>query len=284
MQNIEIATPALNTQINERSNEPKMLCDLCIIQLNVAYNFKRLANRTEADMHQYLIEMGLPVSTATASAAAPAAPAPAPTPVNSFPTENNNHINANVLNPMHSATALSVVRRIISNHPPPVPQPSTNNNTPLADIAIKVEPMDNNDVIAMALQTDAKPQNQSPVLASEVMVHIPASVMSNRSSRMSLSGDSAHSSTDIEFINSFLPSSASTMSDGIAAKRTPMYRHRHSTGFIVADAKRRTQMLSRRRQSGRELRNLEISLLEGKSRPLSRLRACGEATLKTRKE
>lgn len=32
---------------------------MCIVQLNVAYNFKRQANKTETELQQYLIEMGL---------------------------------------------------------------------------------------------------------------------------------------------------------------------------------------------------------------------------------
>lgn len=40
-------------------NFPQMLCDLCIIQLNVAYNFKRLAIENDKKLDQFVIEKGL---------------------------------------------------------------------------------------------------------------------------------------------------------------------------------------------------------------------------------
>ncbi|KAJ6642039.1 hypothetical protein Bhyg_06985 [Pseudolycoriella hygida] len=49
-------------KIDEFDNKPKMLCDLCIIQLNVAYNFKTLALEIDGKHHQYLIENGFNLS------------------------------------------------------------------------------------------------------------------------------------------------------------------------------------------------------------------------------
>lgn len=46
-------------QIEEQNNYPKMICDLCIIQLNVSYNFKRLAIETAVKLDQFVIESGL---------------------------------------------------------------------------------------------------------------------------------------------------------------------------------------------------------------------------------
>lgn len=40
---------------------PSLICDLCIVQLNVAYNFKRLALENDFRLRQYLIENGMNV-------------------------------------------------------------------------------------------------------------------------------------------------------------------------------------------------------------------------------
>jgi len=40
-------------------NLPQQICDLCIVQLNVSYNFKRLALKNDFHMRQYLIENGM---------------------------------------------------------------------------------------------------------------------------------------------------------------------------------------------------------------------------------
>lgn len=240
-----------------------MLCDICIVQLNVAYNFKRRANRTEADMHQYLIEMGLPAIRAAPIVPA-AVTAPIPTAPMPFPTPQCSQINDNGL--LH--------RRLDDTHPVSVAVPGAPNV--LAGIAIKVESLDNDDVIAIALQTDTKHQhqhpNQSPALPTDFMVNIPAAIGSPRISHQSMSGDSATSSTDIEFMNSYLSSSKPAAASAFPkTHRNPMHKERTSTGFIVADAKKRTK-IRRRQQSNRELKNLAISLLESNVRPTSRLR------------
>ncbi|XP_037036722.1 uncharacterized protein LOC119074587 [Bradysia coprophila] len=46
-------------KIDEFDNKPKMLCDLCIIQLNVSYQFKTLAVEIDGKHQQYLIENGV---------------------------------------------------------------------------------------------------------------------------------------------------------------------------------------------------------------------------------
>lgn len=40
---------------------PQLICDSCIIQLNVAYNFKQKAIETDTSMRQYVIENGLSI-------------------------------------------------------------------------------------------------------------------------------------------------------------------------------------------------------------------------------
>lgn len=43
-------------------NLPHQICDLCIVQLNVSYNFKRLALKNDFYMRNYLIENGISVT------------------------------------------------------------------------------------------------------------------------------------------------------------------------------------------------------------------------------
>ncbi|KAL1396997.1 hypothetical protein pipiens_010089, partial [Culex pipiens pipiens] len=47
--------------IDEMENLPPMICDLCIVQLNVAYNFKRQASESDTKLRQYLIENGIDI-------------------------------------------------------------------------------------------------------------------------------------------------------------------------------------------------------------------------------
>lgn len=80
-------------KIDEMENLPPMICDLCIVQLNVAYNFKRQASESDTKLRQYLIENGidimkdplsLPASAAAAATSIPpiitSPPVGAPTP------------------------------------------------------------------------------------------------------------------------------------------------------------------------------------------------------------
>ncbi|XP_053687574.1 uncharacterized protein LOC128737052 [Sabethes cyaneus] len=48
-------------KIDEAENLPPMICDLCIVQLNVAYNFKRQATESDTKLRQYLIENGIDI-------------------------------------------------------------------------------------------------------------------------------------------------------------------------------------------------------------------------------
>lgn len=48
-------------KIDEMENLPPMICDLCIVQLNVAYNFKRQATESDTKLRQFLIEHGIDV-------------------------------------------------------------------------------------------------------------------------------------------------------------------------------------------------------------------------------
>lgn len=46
-------------QIDECENLPKSICDSCIVQLNVAYSFKKNAIQSDIKLRQYLIEYGV---------------------------------------------------------------------------------------------------------------------------------------------------------------------------------------------------------------------------------
>lgn len=46
-------------QVNPNENLPVQICDLCIVQLNVSYNFKRLALKNDFQIRQYMIENGM---------------------------------------------------------------------------------------------------------------------------------------------------------------------------------------------------------------------------------
>lgn len=45
--------------MNPKENLPQQICDLCIVQLNVSYNFKRLALKNDFQIRQYMIENGI---------------------------------------------------------------------------------------------------------------------------------------------------------------------------------------------------------------------------------
>lgn len=45
--------------MNPKENLPQQICDLCIVQLNVSYNFKRLALKNDFYIRQYMIENGM---------------------------------------------------------------------------------------------------------------------------------------------------------------------------------------------------------------------------------
>lgn len=50
------------SQIDETENLPQYLCDSCIIQLNVAYSFKRSAIESDIKIRQYIIEYGMTIN------------------------------------------------------------------------------------------------------------------------------------------------------------------------------------------------------------------------------
>lgn len=52
----------IHRQINPKENLPQQICDLCIVQLNVSYNFKRLAVKNDFQIRQYMIENGMSLS------------------------------------------------------------------------------------------------------------------------------------------------------------------------------------------------------------------------------
>lgn len=45
--------------MHPKENLPQQICDLCIVQLNVSYNFKRLALKNDFQIRQYMIENGM---------------------------------------------------------------------------------------------------------------------------------------------------------------------------------------------------------------------------------
>ncbi|KAG5677965.1 hypothetical protein PVAND_007677 [Polypedilum vanderplanki] len=46
-------------KVSPKENLPQQICDLCIVQLNVSYNFKRLALKNDFYIRQYMIENGM---------------------------------------------------------------------------------------------------------------------------------------------------------------------------------------------------------------------------------
>lgn len=46
-------------QVNPSENLPQQICDLCIVQLNVSYNFKRLALKNDFQIRNYMLENGI---------------------------------------------------------------------------------------------------------------------------------------------------------------------------------------------------------------------------------
>lgn len=67
-------------KIDEMENLPPMICDLCIVQLNVAYNFKRQASESDTKLRQYLIENGIDIMKDPLSLPAPIVTSPPPAP------------------------------------------------------------------------------------------------------------------------------------------------------------------------------------------------------------
>lgn len=67
-------------KIDELENLPPMICDLCIVQLNVAYNFKRQASESDTKLRQYLIENGIDMMKDPLSLPAPIIAPPPATP------------------------------------------------------------------------------------------------------------------------------------------------------------------------------------------------------------
>ncbi|CRL06758.1 CLUMA_CG019515, isoform A [Clunio marinus] len=49
-------------KINPKENLPQQICDLCIVQLNVSYNFKKLALKNDFQIRNYMIENGMNLS------------------------------------------------------------------------------------------------------------------------------------------------------------------------------------------------------------------------------
>lgn len=66
-------------------NLPPMICDLCIVQLNVAYNFKRQASESDTKLRQYLIENGIDIIKDTLSLPASSVAAAIPPPIITSP-------------------------------------------------------------------------------------------------------------------------------------------------------------------------------------------------------
>jgi hypothetical protein len=57
--------------MNEQENLPRVICDLCIVQLNVSYNFKRQAVDADSKFRQYIIEKGLSLTSTEYNLIAP---------------------------------------------------------------------------------------------------------------------------------------------------------------------------------------------------------------------
>lgn len=148
-------TTQLCSQINDRTNEARMLCDLCIIQLNVAYNFKRQANKTAIEMEQCLIEMGLseerpamPATTTTSSSTTTTTVVVPPAEEKRGgaveATDNNDTA---LLRVSISETLTSSTESVVVGTSPTIPTPSSSTTTTAtAELLLvpKIEPFDNN--------------------------------------------------------------------------------------------------------------------------------------------
>lgn len=78
-------------KVDEMENLPPMICDLCIVQLNVAYNFKRQATESDTKLRQYLIENGIDVMKDTRPLPAPSVAAGSTVVIRAITSARTNH-------------------------------------------------------------------------------------------------------------------------------------------------------------------------------------------------
>uniref|UniRef100_A0A1Q3FW68 Putative mucin 30e n=1 Tax=Culex tarsalis TaxID=7177 RepID=A0A1Q3FW68_CULTA len=128
-------------KIDEMENLPPMICDLCIVQLNVAYNFKRQASESDTKLRQYLIENGIDIMKDPLSLPAPIVTSP-PAPSNpTAPTSSILRPAAIVAAPNHSRT----IARI---------------NSTASSAVLEIRPVNRN---AEPLQQNAVPHQLRPI-------------------------------------------------------------------------------------------------------------------------
>lgn len=233
-------------QIDESENLPQMLCDLCIIQLNVAYNFKCLAIESDKKLEQFVIEKGLGTTSAPTTITSP----------------------SNALHLTHQPEHQTAF-------PSPIPIKLETDTDSMSEITICTNT--DSDTMLPTL-TNTSTTNTNP--SSSSPHHQLAASFDSQSYRMvQLSNQIIQTSThtDIDFINTYLPTESSqhTISvntkaqNGIFVAKRKNVLHQNTEPIIKHGKSKPTKYPPRR--SLRELDNLSTNLVLD-ARPLPKLR------------
>lgn len=193
---------------------PQLLCDLCIIQLNVAYNFKRQAIATDTKMRQYIIENGFEL------------------------TKNSNNRQVNNLHDVSRMKVISTPSISDYQHRPPFP---------VMPLIIKTEPFDYDIMSDITVDTNTEAytgggsnenslSNGTPFPQYNQMSTVPPSMV--RLNNIHLLS-TANADSDNEFINNYLPIQAlnrNSPSGSLDSSYSPKVSV-SNLGLIVANAK-----------------------------------------------
>lgn len=142
-------------KIDEMENLPPMICDLCIVQLNVAYNFKRQASESDTKLRQYLIENGIDIMKDPLSLPAPIVTSP-PAPSNPTPS---------------TSLSSSILRPAIVG--PPCSRTIARSNSTASSAVLEIRPVNR---IAGPLQPHTIQHQLRPI---QIKVETPETTLSN---------------------------------------------------------------------------------------------------------
>lgn len=201
-------------QIEESENLPQLICDLCIIQLNVAYNFKRQAIATDTKMRQYIIENGFELTKNSTS----------------------HHVNN-----LHDDSRMKVIST------PSISDYQHRPDFPVMPLIIKTEPFDYDILSDITIDTNTEAytgggsnenslSNVTPFAQYNQMSNVPQSMV--RLNNIHLLS-TANADSDNEFINNYLPIQTLNR-DSPSVSLDSSYSPKVSTselGLIVANAK-----------------------------------------------
>lgn len=204
----------MSLQIEESENLPQLLCDLCIIQLNVAYNFKRKAIATDTKMRQYIIENGFELT--------------------------KNSTNQQV-NSLHDNSRMKVIST------PSISEYQHQSAFPVMPLIIKTEPFDYDIMSDITVDTNTEAytgggsnenslSNGTPFAQYNQMSTVPPSMV--RLNNMHLLS-TANADSDNEFISNYLPIQTLNR-DSPSGSLNSSYSPKVSVsdlGLIVANAK-----------------------------------------------